>query len=159
MLIYFDEDIDLNQQLADRMQESAVLCALEEALDPSRLTLSVSFVDALEIRRLNLEYRGKDETTDVLSFPQFDEVADLPGSGEISLGDVVICREAALRQASEYGHSPEREILYLFTHSVFHLLGYDHIKEADQKEMREKEERVMEKLNLARTHTGGDILG
>ncbi len=159
MLIYFDEDTPVESATAAQMQQAAILCAAEEGLDPARLSLSVTFADPKEMRGLNLAYRGLDEPTDVLSFPQFEGVADLADSGEIPLGDVVISLEAAREQAGDYGHSLERELLYLFTHSVFHLLGYDHMQEDEQKEMREKEERVMAQLNLARLQTGGDIFG
>ena len=86
----------------------------------------------------------------MLSFPQFDDLDELPEVGEICLGDVVICKEQAQRQAEEFGHAFEREIIYLFTHSVLHLLGYDHMKEADKNEMREKEEQVMAYLGIGR---------
>ncbi len=71
--------------------------------------------------------------TDVLSFPQFDDLNEIPEFGEICLGDVVICKDRALEQAEEFGHSFEREIIYLFTHSILHLLGYDHMEEDEKK--------------------------
>ncbi|HPF18624.1 MAG: rRNA maturation RNase YbeY [Bacillota bacterium] len=159
MFIYFDSDSDLDEGLADLMQQAAVLCAREEGLDPSRLSMSVSFVDSSEIRRLNREYRKTDEVTDVLSFPQFDGFAYLTDAGEISLGDVVICRKRAEQQAAEYGHSLQRELLYLFTHSVYHLLGYDHIEDEDKRTMRAKEEIVLAEMALQRRETGGDNVG
>ncbi len=158
MLLYFDDEEQIGQNIKNYMQEAAVLCAKEEDLDEERLSVSVSFVDEEEIRKLNREYRDNDSVTDVLSFPQFDGIEYLTDFEEISLGDVVICRSVAERQALEYGHSLEREYLYLFTHSVFHLLGYDHMEEAEKKLMREKEERVMTKLLLPRNSIGGDIL-
>lgn len=159
MFIYFDTDSAPAPEVADRMQQAAMLCAREEDLDPARLSLSVSFVDAQEIRRLNWEYRQVDEVTDVLSFPQFDGVAYLTDSEEINLGDVVICQDVAELQAMEYGHTLQRELIYLFTHSVFHLLGYDHLQEEDKQKMRVKEEAVLAKMDLSRYDTGGDILG
>jgi len=159
MFIYFDTDSTPAPEIADRMQQAAVLCAREEDLDPARLSLSVTFVDAEEIRRLNREYRQVDEVTDVLSFPQFDDISNLPDSEEINLGDVVICQDVAELQALEYGHSLQRELIYLFTHSVFHLLGYDHLQEDDKQKMREKEEAVLAKMDLSRDDIGGDILG
>ena len=98
----------------------------------------------------NRDYRDTDKVTDVLSFPQFDDLNDLPEVGEICLGDVVICKEKAMQQAEEFGHTFEREIIYLFTHSVLHLLGYDHMEEADKKEMRGREEQVMSYLGIGR---------
>ncbi len=71
------------------------------------------------------------------------------------MGDVVICLDVAESQRQEYGHSFEREVLYLFTHSMFHLLGYDHVSQEEKKEMREKEELVMAELSLPQSEIGG----
>ena len=117
--------------------------------------ISLSFVSLEEIHELNREYRGVDSPTDVLSFPMFDELEELEemqnqDMGELPLGDVVICMDKIRQQAEEYGHSEERETAYLFTHSVLHLLGYDHMTDEDKKEMRAREEEVMAELDLAR---------
>ncbi|NCB41513.1 MAG: rRNA maturation RNase YbeY [Clostridia bacterium] len=159
MFLYFDEDFLVPEGIKEYMNKSAVLCAKEEGLDAGRLSVSVSFVGKDEIQDLNREYRGKDRVTDVLSFPQFEGLAYFPSEGEINLGDVVICSEVAENQAIEYGHSLEREMLYLFTHSMFHLFGYDHIREEGKREMREKEERVMTELLLPANENGGNHLG
>jgi conserved hypothetical protein TIGR00043 len=66
------------------------------------------------------------------------------------LGDVVICSEQALLQADEFGHSPERELVYLFVHSIFHLMGFDHLVEEDKKAMREQEEKIMTLMGIER---------
>lgn len=128
-----------------------------------KLTANVMFVSEEEIRSLNAKYRDVDNVTDVLSFPFFDEF-DIeinpkncpfdvdPTNGEISLGDVFICRDVAIRQAIEYGHSTERELGFLFLHSVLHLLGYDHIDEAEAKFMRAKESEILEILNIGRDY-------
>ncbi len=68
----------------------------------------------------------------------------------MAIGDVVICEEKAQEQAEEYGHSFERESVYLFVHSVLHLIGFDHIEDEERKEMRAEEERVMDLLGLPR---------
>lgn len=123
----------------------------EEKLDAENIEISVSFVSAEEMRKLNLEYRNTDRETDVLSFPMFENIEDIcEAKGNILLGDVVICPQKAKSQAKEYGHSEKRELTYLFVHSVFHLLGYDHMDEDDRKEMREKEEKVMEAIDITR---------
>ncbi len=150
MFIYFDDEEKVSKRTADTMYAAAALCAREEDLDDERLSMSVSFVDAEEIRRLNREYRDKDAVTDVLSFPQFDPYEYMQDWDEVALGDVVICEERAKEQAEEYGHSYERELIYLFVHSCFHLLGYDHETEEEKKIMREKEEKVMTALDLRR---------
>lgn len=132
------------------MKKSAARCLELEGVDESRTEISVSFVEAEEIKRLNAEYRQVDSVTDVLSFPQFDDMSDIPEEGEICLGDAVICRQRAEEQAEEFGHSFEREIIYLFTHSILHLLGYDHMTDEDKSEMRAREEEVMEYLGIGR---------
>ena len=111
------------------------------------------------IHELNKAQRGVDKPTDVLSFPALElhpgelptaEDAD-PGTGLIPLGDMALSYERAAAQAKEYGHSNRRELAYLVTHSVLHLLGYDHLDEGPQKAlMREHEEIIMEKLELKR---------
>ncbi|MCQ2553736.1 MAG: rRNA maturation RNase YbeY, partial [Clostridia bacterium] len=75
---------------------------------------------------------------------------DLDDDEELAIGDVVICSAVAHRQAEEFGHSYERELIYLFVHSVFHLLGYDHEEEEDKEVMRSREEAVMDYLGIKR---------
>ncbi len=148
-LIFSDERMP-GQLVVDKMLEAAKLCVIEENLDPERIEISVTFVSSEEIKELNGIYREKDAVTDVLSFPQYDSLQDLPKNGVICLGDVVICPEQDLLQADEFGHTGERELVYLFVHSVFHLLGYDHMDEEEKEEMRLQEEKIMQKLDLLR---------
>ena len=111
------------------------------------------------IHEINREMRDVDRPTDVLSFPVFDlmpgelpdeEDAD-PGTGLIPLGDMVISMEHVTAQAREYGHSNRRELAYLVTHSVLHLLGYDHLDEGPQKkQMRAREEAILAVLGITR---------
>src|SRR5699024_4127387 len=101
---------------------------------PANFEVSISFVDNKRIRELNLEYRGVDAPTDVLSFPQYDEEdLILPEGFPVILGDIIISLERALEQAEDFGHSLEREVVYLSIHGFFHLLGYDHETEEEQK--------------------------
>jgi probable rRNA maturation factor len=149
-LIFSDERLP-GQSVIDYMTRAAELCLRGENLDPDRVEISVTFVSTEEIHELNKVYRGKDCVTDVLSFPQFEGLKEIEGrEGILCLGDVVICPEQALLQADEFGHSGERELVYLFTHSVLHLLGYDHEAEADREEMRALEEKVMNEIGLTR---------
>lgn len=116
--------------------------------------VDVTFVDGEEIRRLNKEYRDKDTETDVLSFPLGENgVYDKnPETGASMLGDVVISMPRAVEQAKEYGHTLQREVAYLTTHSVLHLLGYDHVEGGiEAVRMREKEELIMNLIGLPRT--------
>lgn len=125
------------------------------------LSSEVVIVDGEEIRRLNSEIRNIDKVTDVLSFPSLDGIrgktlskkeypADCDEDGNLFIGSIAVCEAKAKEQAEEYGHSFERELNYLVTHGIFHLLGYDHMTEEDKIEMREREERVLKKLNLSR---------
>ena len=121
--------------------------------------VNVLLTDDAGIRAVNLDMRNVDRATDVLSFPEFElipgqhpgaEDAD-PGTGLIPLGDMVISVERVAVQAKEYGHSRQRELAYLVTHSVLHLLGYDHLDEGPQKaQMRSREEAILAELGITR---------
>ena len=106
--------------------------------------------------KINKEYRNIDRATDVLSFPMFEKNeieivcnTDLNGMKEV-LGDVIISIEQVQNQAKEYGHSFERELAYMAVHGFYHLMGYDHMEENEKKEMREKEENILSKLEINR---------
>lgn len=107
--------------------------------------VSISFVEPEEIEYLNQTYRNIQDVTDVLSFPMDDDlsIVDRP-----ILGDIVINVERAKEQSLEYGHSFEREIIYLLVHSMFHLLGYDHMTTSEKKAMREKEKLALGQLGV-----------
>lgn len=121
--------------------------------------VDVLLTDDDGIHEINREMRQVDRPTDVLSFPEFEltpgqlpgpEDAD-PGTGLIPLGDMVLSMERVSAQAKEYGHSKRRELSYLVTHSVLHLLGYDHLDEGPMKaQMRAREEAIMALLGLER---------
>lgn len=108
--------------------------------------VNITFVENEKIRELNAKYRNKDSVTDVLSFPMHED-GDFPINPETNfkmLGDVVISVERAVEQAKEYDHSLRRELGFLTTHSVLHLLGYDHENGGIQAAtMREREEEIM----------------
>ena len=154
MKIYFEEGHAVPEELLQKMTEAAEYAVESENmhnLDKKRCEISVTFVDLDEIHELNKQYRGVDKPTDVLSFPQFDDLEEeIPEVCEICLGDVVICEQKAREQAEEFGHSFERELIYLFTHSVLHLLGYDHMEDDEKKAMREREEEIMKQIGLMR---------
>lgn len=119
---------------------------------PEDAEISVSFVDNDEIRQLNSQHRNIDAVTDVLSFPLGENgVYDHNDTGAAMLGDIVISMPKAVEQAELYGHSLQREVGYLTAHSMFHLLGYDHVNGGvEAVHMREKEETVMTMLGLPR---------
>lgn len=141
------ESINYKEELVELMR-TTVERSLEEEGVSKEVEVSISFVDNEEIHGLNREFRGVDRVTDVLSFPQYDSLEDLEGL--VCLGDIVISLEKALDQSVEYGHSFEREVLYLTVHSMFHLMGYDHDTEENTKIMRKKEEEVLQALGILR---------
>ncbi|MEN6413328.1 MAG: rRNA maturation RNase YbeY [Veillonellales bacterium] len=136
--------------------EQIVTTVLNEAAEAYGIEadteVSVVLVDDAAIRELNRTYRGKDCATDVLSFAlnEGDEPEVIDGPGETLLGDIVISLPTAARQAAEYNHSLERELAFLTVHGMLHLLGYDHLKEADRQEMRGEEEHILGLLGITR---------
>lgn len=154
MHICFDSDLP-EEGLARLAQ------ALEGLWEGDDLSAELLLVSEEEIRQLNARERGVDSVTDVLSFPSMDGIKgqhilaeehgeELDEDGNVFLGSIVICEKRAREQAQEYGHSFERELWYLAVHGILHCLGYDHMTEEEKREMREKEESVMQKLDLRR---------
>jgi len=145
MKIYFSHDSKFNKLI----KKSCEAVLREEGFD-SDAEVSFTLVSDAEIRDLNKQYRGLDKPTDVLSFP----VNELnPDTNAMNLGDIIISIEAAARQASEYGHGIEREIAFLTIHSMLHLLGYNHENNRnEEKVMREKQTRILDKLGLKVTN-------
>ena len=153
--------IDLNIY-CDEYDFSALKQAFCEEADANLpLTAEIVICGEEEIKELNARFRKTDRVTDVLSFPALDGILgkeiraedfpyDIDENGMLSIGSVVICKAVAVRQAEEYGHSLERELNFLAVHGLLHLLGYDHIDESDRVKMREREEKVLKKMNLAR---------
>ena len=155
MKIYFEDEQVVSQEILDTMNRAALKALELENIPHEVCEVSVSFVGMDEIHELNREYREVDRPTDVLSFPQ-NEAEDIIFYGEnpdevpdiLELGDVVICKDKAEEQAKEFGHSFEREIIYLFTHSILHLLGYDHMEEDEKAAMRKREKEIMDHLGI-----------
>ena len=154
MHICFDSDLP-EEGLARLAQ------ALEGLWEGDDLSAELLLVSEEEIRQLNARERGVDSVTDVLSFPSMDGIKgqpilaeehgeELDEDGNVFLGSIVICEKRAREQAQEYGHSFERELWYLAVHGILHCLGYDHMTEEEKREMREKEDSVMQKLDLRR---------
>jgi probable rRNA maturation factor len=112
--------------------------------------VSLVFTDPETVQRLNRDYRGVDEPTDVLAFymlPQrgADSSFALPPDGVTRLGEVIISYPQAVAQAKEQGHSPERELALLVIHGILHLLSYDHEEPEEESKMRERERELLEK--------------
>lgn len=135
----------------EQLIEDCTRAALEEEEIGDDAEVSVTLVDNARIREMNAEFRDIDKETDVLSFPMGDESFEVdPDTDAILLGDIVISLEKAKAQAEEYGHSFRREAAFLITHSLFHLLGYDHMTPEEEAEMFAKQEKVLEKLGITR---------
>ena len=124
---------------------------------------TLTYVTPDEIREVNREQRDIDKETDCLSFPMLElregEFAEIPDSGDfetdedgnqvLCFGDILINPEACQAQAESYGHSFEREAMFLIAHSLLHLIGYDHIDPTDEKIMIDRQKRLMKALDLA----------
>lgn len=139
-----NNELKLEENFEEKIKE-AIKTSLNHLDYGDDYEISISIVDEEEIKKLNNEYRGVDSVTDVLSFPLFEKY-EIPSEG--MLGDIVICSKRVIEQAEEFGHSEEREFVYLTVHSLLHLLGYDHIEENDRIEMRTKEKEIMKKLGI-----------
>lgn len=159
MNIIYNDGSPVSDSILETFERAAKLCMEKEGLSPDNIEISLTFASGEEIRELNRMYRNVDKRTDVLSFPMIEDLNELETvddnddsicEEDILLGDVVICVEKAEEQSLEYGHSKERELVYLFVHSVCHLLGYDHMTDEDKREMRTREEEVMSMLDLER---------
>ena len=152
--IYVSREV---KNLGHNNSASLIKKAVNMALDAEGINcpclISVMLTDEDGIRRINREFRAVDSVTDVLSFPlnelvpgEFDpnECERDMDTGAVMLGDMMICVPRCEQQGEEFGHGYEREIMYLTVHSVLHLLGYDHVDEAEmKKQMRAREKAIM----------------
>ncbi|MEE0713525.1 MAG: rRNA maturation RNase YbeY [Blautia sp.] len=140
---------------------------MEAALDyegcPYETEINLVLTGNEEIQQTNREFRNIDRVTDVLSFPMLDFTtpADFsfaeeddtcfhPESGELILGDIMICIPRMQEQAESYGHGQIREFAFLIAHSMLHLMGYDHMEPEEAKEMERKQEEILENLGITR---------
>lgn len=107
---------------------------LVEKLSLEKCEFNIIFIDNQKIHQINKEYRGVDRPTDVISFALEDNM-DITYKDFRLLGDIYISLEKCYEQAQEYNHSRQREISFLTTHGILHLLGYDHMEIKDELEM------------------------
>lgn len=137
---------------AEKLAEDCTREALAEEEIEDDAEVSLTMVDNARIRELNAEFREIDRETDVLSFPMGDEngFEVNPETDALLLGDIVISLEKAKAQSEEYGHSMKREVAFLIAHSLFHLLGYDHMTPEEEAEMFAKQEKVLQNLGITR---------
>ena len=145
--------IDFSESWYNEIIHKSITAALESERFDFDTLVEVMTVSKDEIREINLSSRNIDKVTDVLSFPMFDSASDacVDETGSVFLGSMVICKERAIEQAEEYGHSVEREVGFLAVHSTLHLLGYDHeLGQEQETEMFEKQEQILESIGLIR---------
>lgn len=164
MTINIDVETDMLPDLPwEDIIRKVVLGALDFEDCPYEAEVSVLLTDNEEIHQINLDNRGVDAPTDVLSFPMaeypapgdFSEMEDdddcfNPETGELLLGDIVISLDKVREQAEKYGHSETRELAFLTAHSMLHLMGYDHMEEEERAVMEGRQRELMEILGIPR---------
>ena len=140
--------------LAERAVQAAVqhsrFATLADA--PTDIEVSVRFTTDDEVRALNAGYRGKDKPTNVLSFPMIEpaELGDLPGRGELLLGDIVLAHGVCATEAADKGATMQSHAAHLIVHGMLHLLGYDHeTGEEDAEAMEAIERNALAALGIA----------
>ena len=147
----------------EKVAKDVINTAIDHMKFPFESEISITITDNDGIQTINKEFRNIDAPTDVLSFPMieypapgvFDEIEnddDLfnPETGEVILGDIVLCVPRILSQAQEYGHSVLREYAFLIAHSMLHLFGFDHMTEEEAAVMEEKQREILDILNISR---------
>lgn len=149
------EDFEMQDTWIAKLEELLRYAAEHEGIEDGEVSLT--FVDDETIQGINYEYRGIDQPTDVLSFAMHEkaeggEEVDIWYEDEAPdlLGDIIISVPTAQKQRSEYDHSLEREIGFLFVHGFLHLLGYDHANEKAEQEMFDLQEKILQKVGLVR---------
>lgn len=164
-------DIDLDDNLVEKIYElcgenitekvyDIVYLALKnEKINIDNVSVTITLASSEEIQNINKEYRGIDKETDVLSFPIFDmnELESIRNEHdknkvikELELGDIFICLKVVEEHSIEYETGILRETLYMITHGICHLLGYDHIEENDKIKMRELEEKILNEIGVSK---------
>lgn len=137
-----DKDIDISE-LNDYIKYVVKELTIDNAV------FNIIFIDNKEIRKINREYRNVDNETDVISFALEDNM-DIVYDDFRLLGDIYISYEKAIEQAKMYNHSIKREIFFLATHGILHLLGYDHMEEDEEKVMFDKQNKLLDNYGITR---------
>ncbi len=164
MTVYIEEEVEVIFDFDyKKIANDVINCAIDFLQFPFESEISLTITDEEGIRSINKEFRQIDAPTDVLSFPMIDYPApgsfdfienddDLfnPESGEVILGDIVLCLPRIYSQAKDYGHSILREYAFLIAHSMLHLFGYDHMTESDATVMEAKQKEILEILKITR---------
>ncbi|MCO4095595.1 rRNA maturation RNase YbeY [Macrococcoides canis] len=147
---FIDDDQQIEQKHLPEIERLLIFAADQEGID-EEAEVAVSFVDEDEIQAINKAYRNKDAVTDVISFAleEGEDDFEMPDAPRV-LGDIIICVKRAKEQAEEYGHSFERELGFLSLHGLLHLLGYDHMNEADEARMFGRQDEILNAFGLRR---------
>ena len=151
--INYDEINELpNEEL---LIKNVIETVLKEEKVIQDLEIYVTLTNNEQIHKINLEQRNVDRPTDVLSFPMFEReeiklLKEISKKEQYILGDIIVSIEKVKEQADEYGHSFKRELAYLITHGMLHLLGYDHMIEEEKAQMRKREEEILGLLEITR---------
>lgn len=136
-----------------KIEELAIIKkVIQYALKQESVTnaeFTIIFVDNHRIQEINREYRGFDQTTDVISFA-FEDFKDIEYNNYRLLGEIYLSLDKAKEQSVEYGHSLLRELCFLSVHGLLHLLGYDHMNEEDEKKMFKKQEGILNEFGIKR---------
>ena len=152
-----DEEWDSSRSW-DELARNAAEAAIAESAFPQlskserSIEISIRLAGNDAVRALNVEWRGKDKPTNVLSFPMLesDDLQSAKVAGpELLLGDIILAREVCEREAAEKGVSLERHAAHLIVHGTLHLLGYDHHEEDDAADMEAREVRALDRLGIA----------
>ena len=160
------QDLLEKQEYSNLAEKVIKKCFEVEKINPTSFYICVTLTTPENIKQANKQYRNIDKETDVLSFPMFekqelDKMIEKhlleKWSEEIGkvamqevMGDIIISIPRVYEQAKEYGHSFEREFAYMLVHGFYHLRGYDHMIEEEKQVMREKEENVLQQLDINR---------
>lgn len=146
------DGLEENSEYEKTIKQVVQACFQEEKLSSKDLYINIILTTPSNIRNINKQYRNIDKETDVLSFPMFEknEIQQINTKVQEVLGDIIISIEKVKEQAVDYGHTFTRELAYMVVHGFYHLMGYDHIEEEDKKQMRTKEETILNKLEITR---------
>ena len=146
----FDNEVDYFENNYEEDFTTIIEQALKTLHIEDDVEVSCVLVDDERIHEINREYRHIDRSTDVISFAMEDNDQFYVEGMPRTLGDIFISVDHAKKQAEEYGHSLRREMCFLFTHGILHLLGYDHMTDEQEKEMFGLQDEILGALSIER---------
>ena len=165
MTVTIERESDIPLPFSEQeVAEAVIMETLDYEDCPYEVQVNIILTTNEEIRQINLEQRGVDAPTDVLSFPMIEYAypSDFtvlegdsmdnfdPDSGELILGDIVISVDKVMEQAEKYNHGVKREYAFLIAHSMLHLFGYDHMDEVERENMEIRQDEILNRLGITR---------